>query len=59
MGIVPKLVIGGLALIGLVTLVGWVTSFVFGLTKGVLIVAILMLAGLWLRARFRHRPARD
>ena len=59
MGIVPKLVIGGLALIGLVTLVGWVTSFVFGLTKGILIVGILVLAGLWLRARFRHRPARD
>jgi len=57
MGLVPKLVIGGLAVIGLITIVGWVMSFVFGLTKSVLLVAIVVLAFLWLRGRFRRRPA--
>jgi hypothetical protein len=57
MGFVPKLIIGGLAVVGLITIVGWVMSFVFGLTKSVLVIAVVVLAFLWLRARFKRRPA--
>lgn len=57
MGVVPKLIIGGLAVIGVITIVGWVMSFVFGLTKSVLVIAIVVLVFLWLRARFRRHPA--
>jgi hypothetical protein len=57
-GFVPKLIVGALAVVGLITIIGWVTDFVFGLTKTVLVVGILVLAFLWLRARFsRRKPA--
>jgi hypothetical protein len=55
LGIFPRLVVGALALLGLITLVGWVLSFVAGITKAAIAVAVLVLLVLWIRSWWRDR----
>ena len=58
-GIIPKLLIGALALFGLVSLLSWVTSRVFDLARLALLVGVIVLIGLWIAGRVRGGDASD
>jgi hypothetical protein len=53
LGVMPKLAIGLLAALGLLTVVGWITSLVFGLLRLALVVALVVLVVLWATGRGR------
>jgi hypothetical protein len=51
-GLLPKLLVGALALFGLLTLLSWVLSWFFGLARLLLLVAVVVIVVLWLTGRF-------
>jgi hypothetical protein len=58
-GLVPKLLVGALALFGLLTLLSWVLSWFFGLARWLLLVAVVVLLVLWLSGRSGRRDTAD
>jgi hypothetical protein len=56
-GLVPKLIVGALALLGLFTLLSWVLSWFFGLARLLLLVAVVVLIVVWLAGRSGRRDA--
>jgi hypothetical protein len=54
-GLVPKLLVGALALFGLVMLISWVTSWLFGLVRVILLIAIVGLLVAWIAGRVGRR----
>jgi hypothetical protein len=59
LGLFPKLIVAALAVLGLVTLVGWVLSFVAGLTKAAIAIVVVVLIALWVRSWWRDRARRS
>jgi hypothetical protein len=57
-GLVPKLLVACLALYGLVMLVSWVTSRLFGLLRLGLLVAVVVLVVMWIAGRVGGRDER-
>ena len=58
-GLVPKLLVGALALFGLLTLLSWVLSWFFGLARWLLLLAVVVLLVLWLAGRSGRRDPAD
>lgn len=51
-GLLPKLLVGALAVFGLITLLSWVLSWFFGLARLLLLLAVIVIVVLWLAGRF-------
>ena len=51
----PKLLVGALALFGLLMLISWVTSWLFGLLRFALLIAVVVLAVMWIAGRVGRR----
>lgn len=58
-GLLPKLLVGALALFGLLMLLSWVVSWFFGLARLLLLVAVVVIAVIWLAGRFGGSSADD
>lgn len=55
-GLWPKLLIGALALFGLLTLLSWLVSWIFGAARLLLVVAVVVILVQWVTHRSKDEP---